>query len=295
MKKPLLLLLAGVLVLPHLSSASEGLVRVVIGKSSAPANTALGVGSRLTTSAKSHSELALDNGVVRTGSNTSLRIAGKDDIALEKGLALVAAKPRFFRKSVSVATPEHRMKVRGTAQIFHEPGRSLRVVVIEGKMTVSLNSMTGESVTLGAGQVLVIRPSESDLPEPMEIDLNRLISTATLINERADSLPTVELVQQAGRRQALEIDRGNSGGGGGASADGSDSVGGPDIYARSEELVHEAIADDIGDLDGDGDLDADDFDGDGDDLPDDDADDGDDNDAGDDGRDDTGDGGGGDD
>jgi hypothetical protein len=260
MKITLQLLAACLVAYCPLSSASEGLVRVVIGKSSAAANTPLGVGSRLTTSAKNRSEVSLDNGMVRTGSNTSLRIAGKDDVALEKGLALVAAKPRFFRRSVSVGTLQHRMKVRGTAQIYHEPGRSLRVVVIEGKMTVSLNSMTGESVTLGAGQVLVINPSENDLPEPMEIDLNRLSSTAALLHERADALPTVELVHRAGRRQALEIDRGGSVGAPGLGAGGSDGIGGADIYARTEELVHEAIVDEIGDLDGDGEPDTDDFD-----------------------------------
>jgi len=230
----------------------------------------------LSTRSRGAGEMALDNGIVRAGSNTSLRAAGKDSVTLDKGLAVVASKPRFFRPSVSVQTPSHRFQVRGTAQIHHEPGKSLRVVVIEGRMTISLQSLSREKITLRAGEMLVIHPVEPALPEPLDIDLERLVSTAQLLAGRQfDELPTKELVVRAAREQAE--DRTSSGGGGARDtvASSRDAA----IYARPEELIHAAIAGDIDDLDGDGELD--DFD----DLDDDDLDDDDANDPDDDGSD----------
>lgn len=261
-------------------------------------------GTALKTRSKSAGEVALDNGVVRAGSNTSLRAEGRDSVTLDQGLAVVASNPRFFRPSVSVQTPQHRFQVRGTAQIYHEPGKSLRVVVIEGRMSISLQSLSREKITLRAGEMLVINPVETALPEPMDIDIDRLVSTAQLLAGRQfDELPTRELVVRAAREQ---VEESRSSGGGARDASSGGIGGGADaaLNARPEELVHFAIADDFGDLDGDGepddfddlddlddeDLDDEDLDDEGGDDPDDDG--GDDGDGGGD-EPDPGDGGGG--
>lgn len=275
-------------------------VRMVVGKANLAQNAVLQDGVPLQTRAKSASEVAMDSGVVRAGSNTSLRASGRDQIRLEQGLALVASKPKFFRPSVSVETAGHRFQVKGTAQIYHEPGKALRVVVIEGRMTISLQSLARERVTLRAGQMLVIKPVEPTLPEPLDIDLDRLVSTAQLLAGRQfDELPTRGLVVEATRDQEEEKKGGNSRE---SSASGIRDAGDSVIYARSEELVHAELIGEIDDLDGDGELDDfgdlddldDDEDLDEDDLDDPDGDDGDDGDgdAGD--APDPGDGGGGD-
>ena len=249
--------------------AEEALVKVTFGKTSASAMTKLKEGSRFSTSSKSHSEVALENGLLRTGSDTSVLMQSQDSIVLEKGLTLVASKPRFFRRSIQVQTPKHQLKIKGTAQVYHSPGKSVRVVVIEGSMTVSLNSMSREKVTLKAGQVLVINPAEADLPEPFEIDLNRLVSTAELLADQFEPLPTFDRISDAGYQQAREYDLLDSGDG--AEEDDSDGEeyeedfeddsemddfdDSSDIDARNEELLHSAAADTIDDLDGDGDPD----------------------------------------
>ncbi len=245
--------------------AKEALVKITLGKSSAPAMTALKPGGRFTTSSKSRSEVSLDNGLIRTGSNTSILLQSRDMISLEKGLTLVASKPSFFRRRIQVQTPSHQLSVKGTAQIYYSPGNAIRVVVIEGSMTISLNSLSREKVTLKAGQVLLINPTEAELPEPLEIDLNRLVASAGLLADQFQPLPTQDLIADAGRRQAEQVaefhdsspeDEGEE------DADESDEdfemdeFDDPsDIDARNEELLHAAAADAIDDLDGDGDPD----------------------------------------
>ncbi len=239
--------------LPSLASGNGALVKVVLGKASAPASTALPVGTRFSTGNKSQSQVAVDDGVVRTGSNTTIRVLGKDEVMLDSGLALVSSKPRFFRRSLSVQTPGHKLKVRGTAQVYYDPGRSIRVVVIEGRMTVSLNSLKRESVILEAGQVLLINPAAPTLPEPLEIDLNRLVSTAQLLSERLEPLPSSDLVREASQRQASEretVSREAF-----SSSRDVDEPGG-EVSERPEEIVHEEVAGEIPDLDGDGEPDA---------------------------------------
>lgn len=249
--KPLTLLLTiGTLASQPLSAA---MVKVVFGKANTPAMTELQPGSPFTTSSKSHSEMALKNGVVRAGSNTTVRVSSEDNISLDNGLTLVASKPRFFRRSINVQTPAHQLKVKGTAQIYHDPGRSIRVAVIEGKMTVSLNSLSREQITLQAGQVLIINPTDSELPEPFEVDLNRLVSSAQLLADQFESLPTLDLVRDASLRQSNE--RATSSSDTQAQSYAHDPADSGDLYARPEELVHFEASDDIDDLDNDGDPD----------------------------------------
>lgn len=132
-------------------------------------------------------------------------------------------------------------------------------------MTISLNSLSREKVTLKAGQVLLINPTDAELPEPLEIDLNRLVASAGLLADQFQPLPTQDLISDAGRHQAeqvAELDDNSAEDEGEDDADESDEdfemdeFDDPsDIDARNEELLHAAAADAIDDLDGDGDPD----------------------------------------
>ena len=248
--KPLILLATLTLASQPLPAA---MVKVIFGKANTPTMTELQPGSPLITSSKSHSEMALKNGIVRAGSNTTVRVSSEDNINLDSGLTLVASKPRFFRRSINVQTPAHQLKVKGTAQIYHDPGRSIRVAVIEGKMTVSLNSLSREQITLQAGQVLIINPTDSELPEPFEVDLNRLVSSAQLLADQFESLPTLDLVRDASLRQSNE--RTITSSDTHSQSYSHDPADSGDLYARPEELVHFEVSEDIDDLDNDGDPD----------------------------------------
>ncbi|MBL9113458.1 MAG: FecR domain-containing protein [Verrucomicrobiaceae bacterium] len=263
------------------SFAAHGaaVIKSTRGQTNVKAQTALVDGAMVMTAAKSSAELALTNGVVRTGSTTMLRDDGKDRVTLQKGLAVVASRPRFFRPSLQVTTDKHLIKVKGTAQIYNEPGKALRIVVIEGSLSIALQSLSRERVTLRAGQVLVVDPVESAIPEPLEVDLDRLIESAHLLSARGlESLPTQDLVSRAVEAQEREqrsMDRGEGRGSGPTDDSGAFGASGDPAEDRTEEVVHRELADEIDDLDGDGEPDddfMDDLDGeDDDDLDDDDG------------------------
>jgi hypothetical protein len=213
---------------------------------------------RVTTGKKSYSELALDQGTVRVGSSTALSTHA-DGVQLEKGLALVATKSKFFRPSVTVRTPRHQLAVRGTAQVFHGADGSLKVAVLEGRLTLALSSLTGESMTLRAGQAVVVKAVDQALPKALNIDLDRLMSSAELVSGRQfDALPTRELMDGAVQRQTREAQSSDSR----SHQDKDSSTSSPADDAGTDERIEEISQEDVGeevdDLDGDGQDDADD-------------------------------------
>lgn len=233
--------------------AADALVKLVLGTASAKPNTVLSRGTTFSTGKKSRSEVALQGGLFRTGSDTAVTITDDRTLGLQKGLTLVASKPKLIRSSVSVNTPTHAIKVRGTAQIYYDPGRSIRVVALEGQVTVALHSLRGESVTLRRGQELIIHPSEKLLPTPVEVDLNRLMSTMALLDQstfpRLNSEAQLQACAELQEQELVEGDELES-----TSIVMSGAA--PEIELLSEEIVHDEADDEIDDLDGDGEDDA---------------------------------------
>jgi hypothetical protein len=246
--------LTALLTLSALDVQGAPMVRVVVGKASQAANTSLAPGSRLTTATKSRSEVELERGVIRTGANTSLQTTADGTMSLERGLALVASQPKFFRPKVELQTPRHRLSVKGTAQVCVEPDGTMRVVVLEGRLSIAMQALGGGSVTLRTGQILVVRPVEDSLPEPLDIDLQRLVSTASLIAEqRFEALPSRSLVVEAVNEQLQsQQDESSS-----PSTRNSRSADQELTGGRVAELIQSELADEIPDLDGDGDPDND--------------------------------------
>ncbi len=199
------------LALAGLASAAHGesqIVRRVFGLASAKANTTLPTGAAFTTAARSRSELASTRGVVRVGENADLQTL-PNGLALRRGVTLVASAPSGLRKTIEVRAPGYRLKVKGTAQIAFQPGRSLKVVTLEGSVTVSLDSMLGEFEELQPGQMLIINPSDHRLPEPVEIDVQRLVSTSTLAGGEFGALPTAANIAAAAAAQSSAYERGD--------------------------------------------------------------------------------------
>jgi hypothetical protein len=229
------------------SHAAEAVVKLVLGQATAKANTALATGSTFGTAAKSRSEVALKSGLFRTGSATHVQIAGEDAVQLQAGTLLVASQPGLFRRSVSVQAPGYGLQVRGTAQVFYDPGRSIRVVALEGQVVVSLSSLSGERVTLKPGQQLIISPNERALPRPIEIDLARLMATSQLLSSAFEPVVTAQRLSTATRKQEREIS--------GESLEATPLMmdgGSGELYVVNEEIMHEEVHEEFDDLDGDG-------------------------------------------
>ena len=240
-------LLIFVILFSPASHAAEAVVKLVLGQATAKANTSLAAGSTFSTAAKSRSEVALKSGLFRTGSATRVQIAGEDAVQLEAGTLLVASQPGLFRRSVSVQAPGYGFQVRGTAQVFYDPGRSIRVVALEGQVVVSLASLSGEKVTLKPGQQLIISPNERSLPRPIEIDLARLMETSQLLSSAFEPVVTAQRLGSAARKQEREIS--------GESLEATPLMmegGSGELYVVNEEIMHEEVHEEFDDLDGDG-------------------------------------------
>ncbi len=249
---PQLILFCLALVAATTAHAAPALVRLVIGSASAKANTRLPHGSNLSTAKKSRTEVSLSSGIVRTGSDTSVQITSDDSLRLAKGIALVATKPRFFRSSINISTPECAAKVRGTAQIYYDPGHSIRIVALEGNVTVALSSVRGESITLKRGQELILNPTDKQLPTPVEVDLNRLMATMALLDRATfPALPSTTALDSSAEFQEQELTDGEE-------LDATDLImesAGPGVNLLTEELIHDDLDEEIDDLDADGDPD----------------------------------------
>ena len=180
-------------------------VDYVKGKASAAAGTQLPDGATFGTAARSLSQVGMDRSFFRVGSDSQVKLGGGRQIALEKGVMLVGSEPGGRRREVEVEVPGYRLKVKGTVQVAYYPGQYLKITVLEGAVTVSLQSLTGEFETLEAGQMLIINPSDKRLPEPVEVDLSRLVATSQLINSPFGLPSTQGLMDAAAATQGNDF------------------------------------------------------------------------------------------
>lgn len=176
-------------------------VQFVKGKASAPQGAQLQAGDTFATRNKSQSQVGMKKSFFRVGSDSQVRLEKGQKIVMEKGVMLVGSDPGRGRETVEVNVPGYRMKVRGSVQIAYYPGQYLKVTVLEGKVTVALQSLAGEFEELEPGQMLIINPSDKRLPEPVEVDLGRIIATSQLIASPLGSPSTKGLMDAASGAQ----------------------------------------------------------------------------------------------
>ena len=95
-------------------------------------------------------------------------------------------------------------------QVEYRPGEYIMMVCIEGKVTVKLKSVFSEFVSITQGQMLIINPTEKNLPNPVEVDLSRLAETSSLLsNSFASPLAASALIDRALNSQQAAITGGD--------------------------------------------------------------------------------------
>ena len=177
-------------------------VQLVVGKASAPVNAVLADGEKFSTGADSKSQVGLKKGFFRVGSETGVQVVTSNHLSLEKGIMLAGSNPgRLWRSPVTVNAPGYKMEVRGTVQVAYYPGHYIKITVLEGRVRVGLQSLTGEWETLEAGKMLIINPSDKRLPEPVEVDIGRLAATSKLIGGAFGELSTQGLIDASAAAQ----------------------------------------------------------------------------------------------
>lgn len=137
-------------------------------------------GDSMTTGSNGQAQLDAGNATVRAGSTTDLHLKenGKG-LTLKSGIVLVSNKSK--NQGFDLETDRHQATSYGTMQVSYLKGKYLKVLCVEGKVKVGLKALMGDSVTLQEGQMVTITPTEERIPDPINVNLNRLATTSALL------------------------------------------------------------------------------------------------------------------
>lgn len=173
---------AGLHAEPGLIEAARGqtsFVRSGMVQRMAVASTLQG-GDGVKTGSNGQAQVDAGNATIRAGSETDLFLnKNRDGLTLKNGIVLVSNKSQG--SGFGLETDSHKATSYGTMQVSYLKDKYLKVLCVEGKVKVGLKAFMGDSVTLQAGQMVTITPTEKRLPEPATVNLSRLAATSALL------------------------------------------------------------------------------------------------------------------
>ena len=163
------------------------------------------------TGVKSRAELRFqDDTLTRLGAETYFTFQpGTREMSLEKGTLLLQV-PKNHGGAVIRAASVTAAITGTTVMIEHIPGKSLKLLVLEGSMRVSQGRGIGQTLSLRAGKMLLIEPGAKKLPAPLAIDLQHFTKTSSLVSpalfapaakNQPDPLPSIALIDAAIAKQ----------------------------------------------------------------------------------------------
>ena len=158
----------------------------------------------LSTGEKSRSELLFqDNTLTRIGAETFFSFkTGTRDMTLERGSMLLQVPKGLGGAKIHTAAVT--AAITGTTIMMeYVPHVYIKVIVLEGSLRLSRNG-TSDSVVLHAGKMVIMRPDEKKIPEPVDVDLKVVVKTSKLVNFSKDAapLPSMPLIATAINDQA---------------------------------------------------------------------------------------------
>ncbi len=153
-------------------------------------------GTAIRTGVESRAELVFtDQTLARLGANTIFSFnEGTRNLQLGGGAMLLRVPKNAGGAQINTAAIT--AAITGTTVMleFH-PNAYIKFIVLEGTGRIFRNDRVGESVLVHAGQMLIVNPKGKGLPDPVDVDLDRLMKTSELING-FESLPSDALIAQ---------------------------------------------------------------------------------------------------
>ena len=158
-------------------------------------------GSAVHTGADSRAELTFaDLTITRVGANSIFKFdqAGRS-IDVESGAILLrvpkdSGGARIRSSSLTVG-------ITGTTVMFEfRPRNYTKLIVLEGSSQAWLTKHPGKKITVHAGQMLIIKPDATYLPQPVVIDQGLVLRSAILITE-FPPLPSLDLMRSVADNQ----------------------------------------------------------------------------------------------
>src|SRR5438067_10238686 len=158
-------------------------------------------GSAVHTGADSRAELSFaDLTITRVGANSifSFDQDGRN-VNLETG-AILLRVPRDSG-GARIRSSALTVGITGTTAMFEHHRRTYtKLIVLEGSSEAWLTKYPGKRVRVRGGQMLVVKAGATQLPEPVDIDLDRLLRSAILVTE-FPPLPSLNLIRTVANGQ----------------------------------------------------------------------------------------------
>lgn len=157
----------------------------------------------LTTGIKSRSELLFeDNTLTRLGPETYFSFkSGTRDLTLEKGTLLLQVPKGLGGAKIHTAAVTAAL-TGTTIMMEYVPKQHIKVLVLEGNLRLSANGRFGDSLLLQAGKMVIMRADAKRIPDPITVDLKKIIRTSKLVNMShskktvATPLPSLPLIEK---------------------------------------------------------------------------------------------------
>ncbi|HST29455.1 MAG TPA: FecR domain-containing protein [Chthoniobacterales bacterium] len=162
----------------------------------------------LTTGIKSRSELLFqDNTLTRLGPESYFSFkGGTREMTLQKGTMLLQVPKGLGGAKIHTASVT--AAITGTTIMMeYVPQKAIKVLVLEGTMRLSMNGRFGDSLLLTPGKMVIMSPNARRVPDPVTVDLKKIVQTSTLVNmhskpsktARADAapLPSMSKIEKA--------------------------------------------------------------------------------------------------
>ena len=154
-------------------------------------------GTAVRTGADSRTELTFtDLTLARLGANTIFSFnEGTRNLDLGGGAVLLHVPKGAGGAKITTAAIT--AGITGTTVLMeYHRNAYIKFVVLEGTARMYLKNHLGESVLIGPGQMLIVKPNATSLPDPVTVDLKRLVQTCLLITEFAPLASQPLILQQ---------------------------------------------------------------------------------------------------
>ncbi len=137
-----------------------------------------------------------DQTLARLGANTLFSFErGTRRLDLENGSILLQV-PKDAGGATIRSAPVTAAITGTTVMMEHSPGNpgSVKLIVLEGTVRLSLTGRLGESVLVGPGQMIAVAANARSLPDPVTVDVKRVLKTSKLI--KAGDLESMGLIME---------------------------------------------------------------------------------------------------
>ena len=146
-------------------------------------------GTAIRTGEKSRAELKFsDQTLTRLGASSQFSFeTGTRNLSLETGVLFLQVPKGAGGAKIQTAAVT--AAITGTTIMMeYVPGVILKIIVIEGTLDVYFPDRPGTFITLKAGQMIMMRPGALGFPQPVEVDIKKLLQTSDLANGRFQPL-----------------------------------------------------------------------------------------------------------